>query len=114
MKNTIRTYILKPLVLLVLFFGLAVNAMALDIKSAKQQGLLGEQDNGYVGVVKDSGDAKRIANDVNKKRKARYQQIAKKVGKPLSVVEKQAGAKAIEKTPSGQFVRKGSGSWKKK
>ena len=114
MNNRIRTHIVKPFALLILFFGLVMNAMALDIKSAKQQGLLGEQDNGYVGVVKDSGDAKRIASDINKKRKARYQQIAKKVGKSISIVEKQAGAKAIEKTPAGQFIRRGSGGWTKK
>ncbi|MDF1690638.1 MAG: DUF1318 domain-containing protein [Cycloclasticus sp.] len=41
-------------------------------------------------------------------------QIAAKVGKPLSVVEKLAGEKAIKKTTAGRYVQLPSGRWVKK
>lgn len=114
MNRLINSALFKPFAVFILLLGLLANASAMDLREAKRMGFLGEQDNGYLGVVKANPEAKKIADTVNQKRKAKYQEIANKVGKPLSIVEKQAGEKLLTKTAPGQFIRQGGGSWKKK
>jgi uncharacterized protein YdbL (DUF1318 family) len=95
---------------------LSLSAVAANLDSAKADGWIGEQPNGYLGLVRDDapGDVKALVNDVNAKRKARYQQIASQQGAPLAEVEKVGGQTAIDKTRSGHYVRDASGRWRKK
>ncbi len=88
-------------------------AFALSLNEAKQQGLVGEQVTGYLGAVKATNVSTALVNDINAKRKAKYKEIAQRNGTGLASVEKLAGQKALEKTPSGQFINLGSG-WRKK
>ncbi len=92
---------------------LAVNANALDLQEAKQQGLLGERFTGYIGVVTEDSAAKAIAGSVNAKRKAHYQSIAKRNGTSLSSVERLAGGKTIKRTLPEQYIDRGNG-WERK
>ncbi|MDM1707263.1 YdbL family protein [Thiopseudomonas alkaliphila] len=92
-------------------------AWALDLNgamgalgAAKSSGLVGEQPNGYLGVVKNSGDAAEIARLINAARKAEYQRLAKQNSIQLSDVESMAGKKALEKTPAGQYIQV-NGRW---
>jgi len=106
---------MKKIIPLILF-GLLLtcySAMGLDLSGAKTQGLLGETDSGYLGLVVAGGEAQKLMDTVNAKRKTLYQQISKRNNTALSAVEQLAGKKAIAKTPSGQFV-KVNGIWKKK
>jgi uncharacterized protein YdbL (DUF1318 family) len=89
-------------------------AMALDLDSAKSQGLVGEQPNGYLGVVKATPEAVELASDINAKRRTAYDAIAKKNGATLDQVAALAGQKAIEKTAPGTYVRSPDGQWVKK
>ena len=91
----------------------AAAALAMDIGEAKSQGLVGETATGYVAAVKSSREVDALVADINAKRKAQYQKIANKNGISLEAVEVRAGQRAIGKTPSGQFVNRGSG-WEKK
>jgi len=91
----------------------ASQVLALDLQDAKSQGLVGETVNGYLGAVKSSAEVNALVNDINAKRKAEYQRIAKQNGIAVSDVEALAGKKAIDKTPSGQYVNV-TGSWMKK
>ncbi len=95
---------------------LASTAVAADLTSAKSQGWIGEQTNGYLGLVRSDApaDVKALIADVNKKRKARYQETANKHGTPLSEVEKVGGNTTIAKTLPGNFIQDGSGRWRKK
>ena len=88
-------------------------AFALSLNEAKQKGLVGEQVTGYLGTVNATSATTALVKDINAKRKAKYKQIAQRNGTGLSSVEKLAGKKALEKTPSGQFINLGSG-WRKK
>lgn len=90
-------------------------AVAVDLQGAKSQGLVGEQLNGYLGVVASSvsSDVKALVADVNKKRKKKYQSIANQNGTSLDTVELLAGKKAIEKTATGNYIQSATG-WKKK
>lgn len=89
---------------------------ALELGDAKQRGLVGERANGYIAAVSGNPDpaVSSLVNKINQARKEEYQRIAQKNGSPLSVVEKIAAKKAIEKTPAGQFVQRENGTWVKK
>ena len=92
---------------------LALPAYALDLHEARAKGLLGEQANGYVGIVASpTPELERLAADVNAKRKAHYQEIARRNGTQVDAVATLAGKKLVEGAPSGQFV-KTNGGWKK-
>ncbi|MFA7554221.1 MAG: YdbL family protein [Spongiibacteraceae bacterium] len=96
---------------------LSTTVMAMDLNSAmsnlsqaKSAGLLGEQPNGYLGVVKAQGDAAEIARLINDARRAEYQRLAENNNIQLADVETMAGKKALEKTPSGQYIQL-NGKW---
>jgi uncharacterized protein YdbL (DUF1318 family) len=113
---TKRSFLSVPF--LALFFALfAVPAFAIDLDSAKAQGLVGEKLNGYIGIVTSSPtpEVKAMVDDINLRRRASYQQIANKTpGANLNAVEKLAAEKLIAKTPSGQYVEQAPGQWVKK
>ncbi|SCK30880.1 YdbL family protein [Vogesella sp. LIG4] len=88
-------------------------AMALDLGSAKTQGLVGEQPDGYLGVVKSTPEAVALAADINAKRREAYDAIAKKNGATIDQVAALAGQKAIDKAAPGSYV-KANGQWVKK
>ncbi len=92
---------------------LALPAYALDLGKAKQDGLVGETNTGYIAAVKPSAEVDALVADINKQRKAQYRKIAEKNSISLQAVEARAGLKAIEKTPAGEFVNTGAG-WQKK
>ena len=86
---------------------------AMDLQTAKEQGLLGETASCYLALVQNNPEAAKVAASVNARRKAEYQSIAQKNGIALKDVEQLAGKKAIDKTPKGQFVQ-ADGKWVKK
>lgn len=91
-------------------------ALALGLDEAKAKGLVGERPDGYIGAVvpAPSGEVTSLVSEINAKRKAEYQRIAKKNGTDLAVVERISGKKAIEKTKAGQFIMSPSGAWQRK
>ncbi|CAM4019513.1 YdbL family protein [Pseudoalteromonas byunsanensis] len=93
--------------------GMAFSAWALTLDSAKDQGLVGETASGYLAAVSNGAQVQELIDDINAKRKTKYQQLAKKNGISLSQVEALAGKKAIEKTAKGHYV-KVNGRWLKK
>ena len=107
----------SALVALAFLIGLTSAAFAMDLDTAKAKGLVGEQTNGYVGLVTSSApaDVKQLVNDINARRRAAYQNVAAQTqGASLSDVEKLAAAKLIARTPSGQMVQDASGKWVRK
>ncbi|MCX8643067.1 MULTISPECIES: YdbL family protein [unclassified Gilliamella] len=105
-------------VLLSMVLSFSVFALNLDqamdaLSQAKAQGFVGEQDDGYLGVVKNEANASEIAQLINQARKAQYQKVSAETNVSLSEVEKRAGSKAQEKTPVGQYIKQ-QGRWLKK
>lgn len=94
-------------------FGISLNDAKSQLEAAKTQGLVGETPTGYLGVVRDSGQASDIVEVINQARRQEYARIAEKHDIAVSQVEAVAGKKAIEKTPPGQFI-KVDGQWVKK
>jgi uncharacterized protein YdbL (DUF1318 family) len=96
----------------VLLLALALPASALDLAEAKSRGLVGETVTGYIAAVQASPDVDALVRDINQRRKAQYMKIAERNGISLEAVEVRAGQKALQKTPAGEFVNRGSG-WEK-
>jgi uncharacterized protein YdbL (DUF1318 family) len=104
-----------------LLLGVAVGCLlcaqpvfALSLEEAKTKGLVGEKSTGYLGAVNTANpEAQALAEEINKKRRQAYQDIARRDGASVSAVESLAGEKAIEKTKPGNYVE-GPGGWMKK
>ena len=98
--------------LLTVFVAIASSSLT----QPKADGLIGEQSDGYLGLVAQNApaDIKKLVADVNAKRKAGYQKIAAKQGASLSDVEKVGGNTAIQKTLRGNYIRDANGTWRKK
>lgn len=106
--------ILVTLVVALLALGAPFAAHAIDIKQAKQQGLVGETDTGYIAAVSaPNAEVQQLINQVNAARKKKFQEIAEKNGQSLAVVEQLAAKTFLENTPKGEQI-KIRGSWQKK
>ncbi|MGE0407671.1 MAG: YdbL family protein [Amphiplicatus sp.] len=96
--------------------GAAYAASAL-IEDAKSKCVVGEQADGYLGVI-DSGEAsaelRREVDSVNLQRKAAYARLAERNGVTVADAAKVTAEKLINQAPSGQCVRDQSGSWLRK
>lgn len=75
-----------------------------ELSDAKAQGLVGERQNGYLGVVRDEHQAARIVTLINDARRSEYTRIAEQNNLAVSDVEAMAGKRAIERTPAGQYI----------
>jgi len=91
-----------------------LNGFCLSLDEAKSKGLVGEMQTGYLGEVVSSKEGHAVVDDINSKRRQKYQEIAKSNGTALAAVEQLAGKKAIENTQSGNFIKLPSGQWVKK
>ena len=102
--------------LLVSMLAVFVAIASSSLTQPKADGLIGEQADGYLGLVVQNApaDIKKLVADVNAKRKAGYQKIAAKQGTSLSEVEKVGGNTAYQKTLKGNYYRDASGVWHKK
>ncbi len=90
---------------------LSFSAFALELSNAKEQGLVGEQRNGLLGVVQASPEAAQLVEDINSRRLIKYKQLAVKNAMTLEQVSILAGEKAIKKTPAGQYIENSAGEW---
>ena len=117
MRRTYRLIvsIMLPTLLLGVLW-LPLPGWGLTLEEAKTQGGVGEQPDGYLGVVQSgaSADVQALVNDVNQKRRHMYEDIARRNSTKLEAVEMLAGKTAIDNTRPGNFVRSPSGQWVKK
>ncbi|MEM8817103.1 MAG: YdbL family protein [Pseudomonadota bacterium] len=100
---------------LILIFALQ-NAWAIDIDSAKSQGLVGEANTGYLAAVKQpvSAEVQALISDVNRKRRAQFERTAKSTGATVDQVRVRFYQLALQKTARGHYYQDGSGAWKRK
>ena len=86
---------------------------ALDVNEAKQNGWIGEKDNGYLGLISVQPGVQALVDEVNQKRQQIYLDLAAKNNISLQQVEKLAAQKAYAKTAEGHFIWL-NGAWVKK
>jgi uncharacterized protein YdbL (DUF1318 family) len=108
-----QTLILIPTILLTL--GLSTPTIAASLAQAKAAGHVGEQLNGYLGLVNPNApaDVKAMVAEINAKRRAEYERIAKKNGVNIDQVARVTASKVISQAPPGTYVQTASG-WIKK
>lgn len=113
---TIRTEIMtiKKLTTALVMLLMAASASALTLSEAKNAHFLGEQPDGYLGVVNANADAKLIMLQVNRKRSEHFKKIADRNGTTVGRVAVMAGHKFIAKTRKGNYIKTQSGQWLKK
>ena len=107
---------MKKIVAAVGLLLLLQNAWAIDIQTAKAQGLVGEANTGYIAAVKQpvSSEVSALIAEVNRKRKAKFESTAKKTGTTLAQVANRFYELAIERTAAGHYYQDRSGRWKQK
>lgn len=116
MKKFIGRIILVIAAAFAVLAGVAVAASAI-VERAKDDCIVGEQVDGYLGYVdrsKASPELVREVRAINQQRKAYYAQIAERNGVTVEVTAKLAGEKLVNQAPSGECVRDSTGRWKRK
>lgn len=92
------------------------NAWAIDIRDAKEQGLVGEANTGYIVALQSpaSAEVRALVADVNGKRKAEFEDTARKTGVTVAQVAYRFYELAVRRTAAGHYYQETSGRWKKK
>ena len=92
------------------------SAWAIDIRDAKEQGLVGEANTGYLAAVQSpaSAEVRALISEVNEKRKAKFTNTAQKTGTTVVQVANRFYELAVQKTAPGHYYQDSSGRWKKK
>ncbi|MDX1538693.1 YdbL family protein [Arsukibacterium sp.] len=103
-----------------LLLALSLPVMAMNLQQAmaalsetKSQGLVGEQPNGYLGVVQSTERSEAVVKLINDARRAEYTRLARQNDIAVADVEAIAGQKALEKTALGHFILI-DGNWVRK
>ncbi len=111
---------LRRIVLLALML-LPMAAFALTLDEARAQGLVGEDWTGYIAAVSPnpSADVQALVAEVNAKRRAVYEKIAKETATPKDPVTaddvaKVGAPKVFDKAAPGTYIRLQGEPWKKK
>ncbi len=93
--------------------GLAAAASA-EVERAKDQCIIGEQMDGYLGIV-DAARAdtslQRAVRDINQQRKAVYADLASRNGVTIDVTAALTAEKLINQLTSGQCYKNQGGRW---
>jgi len=91
-------------------------AWAIDLDSAKDQGLVGEANSGFLAAIKQppSTEVKALIKDVNARRRARFEQAAGRTDATLDQVKARFYQLAVQKTQPGHYYQDASGSWRRK
>lgn len=106
---------MKKLLMSCLALCFAANVWAIDLNSAKTQGLVGERSDGYLGyVTSPNPDVKTLVQGVNNKRKLKFQQAAVKAGATAEQVAIRFAQRAAKKTTTGNYIQNTQGVWVKK
>jgi uncharacterized protein YdbL (DUF1318 family) len=104
-------------ILVAIFLTLAFpTAWAIDIGTAKGQGLVGEANTGYLAAVNTpaSTEVKTLISSVNAKRKAEFENTANKTKATVEQVRSRFYQLAVQKTKAGNYYQDANGNWKKK
>jgi uncharacterized protein YdbL (DUF1318 family) len=88
------------------------SAWALDIQSAKAQGLIGEESTGLVAARgTPSAEVRALVTSVNDKREAEFERTSKKTGATVAQVKARFYELAVQRTKPGHYYQDESGNW---
>ena len=104
------------LAILTLIFCMALEPVsAADLAQAKATGQVGEQLDGYLGVVQPNApaDVRALVDGINRERRGAFQAIAKKNGVSVDEVARITAQKLIGQAAPGHYVQTPSG-WQRR
>lgn len=105
----------KMRIIALLAFSLfSVNALALTLAEARQQGRVGETHGGYLAPIAQDNDTLALVKKINQARSESYQQLAQSNQMSPQDVARMAGKKLIEKAQPGEYVQGINGQWLRK
>lgn len=84
------------------------------IENAKSNCIVGEQSDGYLGIVDQataSEEIKREVRSINQQRKSAFASLASRNGVTIEDTAALTGKQLVENADSGQCVRMPDGSW---
>jgi len=87
------------------------------VDAAKASGDVGEQIDGYLGIVSGrspSGAVRKAVQEINIGRKQVYRNRARQENVSLEAIAASIGVRQLQKARPGETVRDASGQWKKK
>ena len=91
-------------------------AWAIDLHAAKDQGLVGEANTGFLAPVRQpvSAEVRALIADVNAKRRAQFERTARNTGATVEQVRVRFYQLAVQKTRPGHYYQDRNGAWKRK
>jgi len=96
-------------------FGAVGSAFAADLDTLRARGVIAERYDGYVEVRKGGdGEAKKLVEEVNAKRRALYRKRADNQGVPVEQVGRVYAKQLLDRLPGGTWFRKPDGSYVQK
>ncbi len=112
--KSLHKFFLRSAVVVSMIAGMGSQAWAIDLDTARANGLAGEMDNGLLAVPPGaSASAQELINSINNARRAEYARIAAQNNLPLEAVGTMMSQKIFTKLPAGTWVQV-QGAWKKK
>ena len=106
---------LRAAIVLAITLLLAFPAFASPLADAKAAEHVGEQADGYLGVVPGApASAQALVDQINAGRKSKYAEIASTNETSAAAVAALAGGKLVGHTASGLWYRDSSGKWERK
>lgn len=95
----------------------AANAGTPTIDAAKAQCVVGEQTDGYLGIIepaKADETLRREVRSINQQRKAAYAELAAKNGVTIEQAAQVTAERLLNGAPSGHCIQSPDGGWVKK
>lgn len=92
----------------------SVSAQRPVVDEAKAQCLVGEQADGYIGIVDGadvSTEVRRELRDINQERRAFYAELAARNGVPIDATAAATAEKLINDADPGECVQDANGTW---
>jgi hypothetical protein len=94
----------------------AQSAAKATVDAAKAAGTVGEQSDGFLGLVNGSvgADMKAAVDEINAGRAAVYRDTATKTGVSVEAAGEATANKLIARVPPGQYYKPAGGGWVRK
>ena len=92
------------------------SAWAIDLNTAKAQGLVGEANTGYLAAVQQpaSAEVQALIREVNQGRRAQFERTARNTGATVEQVAYRFYELAVQRTRSGNYYQDTNGRWVRK
>lgn len=92
----------------------AFPAFALDLKEARNTGLIGETPQGYVVAIQETPEVIALAKEINAKRRQEYARISAENQQPVDVIARMAAEQIINNLKQGNLYQDADGQWKRR